>query len=245
MNPVWLGSSGFSYPDWRGEFYPTNLSPRQYLPYYARYFNSVEINSSFYRLPRETTWQHWFQQTPANFRFMIKAPRLFSHYTRLQINHPVWQKFRANLAILKQKLAGVLFQLPASFPANRQRLRNFLQQTRGQFPRLAFEFRHPSWFQPKIITLLQQFQAGLVWHDCQLFPQPPRIISGNFLYLRFHGVEILYNYEYSPAQLENWAKIIKKYRLRYPIFAYFNNDPGAAAIRNARQLAEKLHLSRN
>jgi len=235
MGKLYLGTSGFSYRHWRSVFYPNSLPPRQWLEFYSRHFNSLEINSSFYRLPAAATLQNWYRQTPVNFRFSIKAPRLLTHYYRLKIGNASWKQFWARMSLLKEKLAVILWQLPLNLPRQEERLRLFLQQFSG-LARFAFEFRHSSWFNDKIYSILRHYQAALVWHDNQILPQPPAVQTANFIYIRFHGVETLYNYRYSQKQLALWAKTIKGQLEKGDIFAYFNNDPDAFAIKNAHQL---------
>ncbi len=239
MGQLYLGTSGFSYADWRGKFYPRELSPRQWLEFYSQQFNSLEINSTFYHLPRRATFANWYRRTPVDFRFAIKAPRRLTHFHRFNIDPPLWQWFWQAVQPLREKLAVILWQLPPSFQLNFNRLQQFLDRY-AQTARFAFEFRHPSWFQPPVYQLLRQHNASLVWHDAQAFPQPPRQPTADFVYLRFHGVEILYNYEYSRGQLAAWAEIIRQQLERRDVFAYFNNDPDAFAPKNARELANLL-----
>ncbi len=239
MKRLYLGTSGFSYQDWRGRFYPQKLAPRQWLEFYSRTFKSLEINSSFYRLPAKTTFQNWRQQVPANFRFAIKAPRRLTHYRRLNIDDELWQWFWPQVSLLKNKLAVILWQLPANFTVQEERLGQFLRQFAGPI-RFAFEFRHSSWFNNRIYKILERYQAAFVWHDNEILAQPPQIATANFVYIRFHGVEALYNYEYGHEQLGRWAKIISRQLKGRDVFAYFNNDPGGGAIKNARYLQQLI-----
>lgn len=236
MANLWVGTSGFSYRDWIGKFYPEDLPSSNWLEYYSQHFLTLELNNTFYRLPRQQTFINWAKRVPANFLFSVKANQRLTHLKKLKIEPEDWENFWAKVANLGKKLGVILFQLPPSFGKDTARLTLFLQKYKMPV-RFAFEFRHPSWFDKEIFALLKAFNCALVFHDARRWPIPPYQPTADFVYLRFHGVETLFNYEYSTDQLKTWAKRIKGWLAKgLDVFAYFNNDVDAFAVKNARQL---------
>lgn len=232
-----VGTSGWNYRDWPGIFYPESLKSRDYLSYYASHFDTVELNYSFYHLPRPETYRSWAAQTPAEFEFAVKASRAITHIRRLKNVKDAWLKFLGNAGELGPKLGPVLLQLPPSFRADLVLLREFLDLTPPSAPRLAFEFRHASWFTDAAAGLLREREAALVIAQSSRYPQAPLDAATGFVYLRFHGPERLFGSSYSEAQLRTWAARVRGWlSTGRDVYAYFNNDFQGYALDNARTL---------
>jgi uncharacterized protein YecE (DUF72 family) len=239
MNKLLIGTSGFSYNHWTDVFYPQDLASDKRLNYYSQHFNTVEINSSFYRIPRQTTLAKWQKQVSKDFVFSIKAYQGTTHWKKLNLPAKYWPSFWESVKTLPS-LGVILVQLPPNWQANADRLTAFLNKHKTKI-RFAFEFRHQTWFRKEILRILKAFNCALVFHDCQQWPIPPHQLTADFVYLRFHGVEAAYNYQYSQQQIEDWAKKIKIWQKQgLDIFAYFNNDVDGLAVKNANQLKQML-----
>lgn len=156
----WIGTSGFQYPEWKGKFYPADLSAARMLPCYAAHFPTTEINYSFRRIPSSSTLEKWASATPAPFRFSLKAPQKITHFARLRDCADPANFFLTTVRALGPKLGCVLFQLPPALKADPSLLRDFLSSLHDP-PRLAFEFRHPSWFTDETYRILHHARAAL------------------------------------------------------------------------------------
>ncbi len=256
---IYIGTSGWVYSHWVGKFYPENLPSKDRLKYFAKYFDTAEVNYSFYHLPRPTTFLKWYQETPKGFLFSVKASRFITHIKRLKNVKDPWQQFFENAKNLKEKLGPILFQFPPSFKAekeNIQRLRNFLKllsnyqlaTTHYSLPtthyklRYAFEFRHKTWLDEKTYKLLEKYNAALVIADSSRYPKA-EVVTTDFVYIRMHGPAELFASKYSDKALENLAKKIKKWQKeKRDVFVYFNNDFHGFAIENALFLKKLLKL---
>jgi len=182
--------SGWAYPHWKELFYPKGLSSRDYLRYYASQFHTTEINYSFYHLPRPETFRNWSAQVPEGFQFAVKAHRSITHVKRLEDVHETWADFVRSALVLGDKLGPLLLQLPPSFRCNPDLVKNFLDaHRRGESGglRLAFEFRHESWFQERVATVCKDHGVAMVIADSSRYPQAPLRATASFVYLRFHG----------------------------------------------------------
>jgi len=234
-----IGTSGWTYADWRGSFYPEDLKQKEFLRYYSRHFSTTEINYSFYHLPKTTTYQNWAALVPGDFLFAVKASRFITHIKRLEGVEEAWQTFLERAAVLEKRLGPILLQFPPSFKERMDLLNHFLRLS-GELTRarLAFEFRHASWFSPDVLEALHEFGAALVIAQSERYPQAPCVPTADFVYLRFHGPGQLFASRYSEAQLRPWAERIRGWlREGRTVYAYFNNDFHGHAIANARQLA--------
>ena len=156
---LWIGTSGFQYPEWKGTFYPETMSPKKMLPFYAERFGTTEINYSFRRIPSAKTISDWSNATPSEFRFSLKAPQKITHFARLRECADTLNFFHSVISDLKEKLGIVLFQLPPDFVKDAPRLKTFLE-TMPKTLRAAFEFRHSSWFDEEIYSVLQIGRAS-------------------------------------------------------------------------------------
>lgn len=240
---LWIGTSGWSYPHWRGVLYPSDAGSADRLRIYAGTFRTVELNASFYHMPRPETFRKQAAQTPEGFLFAVKAHRSVTHEMRLAGAAERWAQFVSSAMELGPKLGPLLLQFPPSFRAQPALLEDFLfahaADPRRRALRLAFEFRHASWFEEGVANLLRQHGAAFVVADSSRYPQAPLEPQGPFVYLRFHGPAALFASSYSQAQLEQWAARIRAWLGEgRDVYAYFNNDAGGCAVRNALQLRE-------
>jgi len=237
---VHIGCSGWSYPHWRGVVYPAELPTRRWLEHYATLFDTVEVNATFYRLPRPETVAGWVETAPRGFLFAVKASRYLTHVRRLRDLAPGLARFRAALEPLvsSPKLGPVLWQLPETFHRNDARLAEAL----GRLPagRHAFELRHESWFDPAVYELLRAHGAALVVGDHPERPFQTHELTAGWTYVRFHQGSRGRRGNYSDRELDEWAERLGAWRRQVEVFAYFNNDQEGFAVRNAQGLAQRL-----
>ena len=235
-SPIRIGCSGWQYKHWRGDFYPAEIPPAQWLEYYAQRFDTVEINNSFYRLPEETTFAAWKRRAPPGFLYAVKASRFLTHMKKLKDPEEPIERFFTRAKHLGNALGPVLFQLPPRWPANVERLKIFLQALPKRW-RHAIEFRDPSWYSDEVFALLDRYRVALCLHDMQGSASERRAI-GPFVYARFHGTT-KYGGRYDDQTLESWAEwLVARAREGSPVYAYFNNDVGGHAPRDAARLRE-------
>ncbi len=234
---IHVGTSGWHYPHWRGVFYPRELASSQWLSYYARHFRCVEINNSFYRLPDAEVFARWRKETPADFRFSVKAPQGITHRKKLKDCNESLERFLAHAAALEDKLAVVLFQLPPRWHCNVQRLESFLQMLPRTL-RCAFEFRDPSWHNEEVYALLRAQQAAFCIFELGEL-QAPEVTTSKLVYIRLHGPAGPYAGSYSAARLRDWAAKLRRWqRQGQSAWVFFDNDQAGYAVRNARLLAK-------
>ena len=204
MPMQWLvGTSGYSYKEWKGNFYPTNLRAREFLQFYADRFNAVEINNTFYRMPKEETLAGWYNSTPASFKFALKAPQRITHRSRLQDCDKPLQLFLQATQGLKEKRGPLLFQLPPDMPKDAAILRKLL----AKFPSessVAFEFRHPSWLDNEIVEILRTSNAALCISDTDDAPPPEKLVIPTASW----GYQRLRRTDYTTSQIETWKRIL-------------------------------------
>lgn len=233
---VHIGTSGYVYPHWRGLFYPPGLPQKDELAWYASRFDAVELNNTFYRLPTEATARAWASRVPAGFVFAVKGSRFLTHVKRLkETGEPVARFLRA-VAPLGERLGPVLWQLPPSMKPDIPRLTAFLRALPAG-PRYVVEPRDPAWYRDELFDALQEAGASLCLHDLvdAPVPWPP---PGPILYRRFHGTRAAYAGRYGRRALRPAAaEIAALAGAGRPAFAFFNNDAGAAAVRDAAALA--------
>ena len=237
---IFIGTSGWHYKHWRGNFYPTDLTNQEWLQFYATKFNTVEINNSFYHLPARSSFDSWRQTVPRSFVFAVKGSRFTTHMKKLKDPKSSTRKFFAGAERLKNKLGPILFQLPPHWRVDLVRLNEFLKaMPKGH--RYAFEFRDESWLIEEVYEVLKRHNAALCIHDLG-GRQSPLEITADFAYVRFHGpTEARYSGSYSGKALRSWAVRIKEWRMASKsVYAYFNNDVGGCAPRNAEELKQRL-----
>ena len=222
---IHIGTSGWQYRDWGGTFYPDDLAQREWLPYYATRFRTVEVNNSFYRLPEEATFKRWKESTPAGFVMAVKASRFLTHLKRLRDPEEPVDLFWERATNLGPRLGPVLFQLPPRFPADRGRLGGLLHVLLRAM-RAAFEFRDPSWHTTGTFELLDDAGAAIVWAD-RPGARVDLPVTGGWAYVRFHQGRADAP-GYRREKLRRWADRIAELDAR-DAWIYFNNDTGGAA----------------
>ena len=237
---VRIGTSGWHYKHWLGGvFYPEGMRPSEMFQFYARHFDTVEINNSFYRLPTATTFDNWRESSPSNFCYAVKASRFITHMKKLKDPETSSAKFFHVADRLGRKLGPILFQLPPRWKLNLERLEEFLHMLPGQH-QYAVEVRDETWLVSEVYKLLRKYNAAFCIHDFADM-KVPREITADFTYIRFHGpTSAKYWGSYADRELRAWANWIKEHRKLSSIYAYFNNDPEGAAVRNALTLKQFL-----
>jgi len=240
---AFIGTSGYSYAHWGGGvFYPKDLKPRDWLSYYSRHFDTVELNNPFYRLPSEGTFERWREETPPSFVFAVKGSRFITHIKRLRDPGNAVATFLQRAQRLQEKLGPILFQLPPSWPLSLERLEGLLGFLRAQriIPKLkvALEVRHASWLDPKVFKLLEEANVVLCLADWPELPvEGP--LRADFVYLRRHGPASLYSSCYTEESLQEDAKRITGWlKEGLDVYIYFNNDASGYAVQNALRLKE-------
>jgi uncharacterized protein YecE (DUF72 family) len=240
MKRVRIGCSGWSYDEWRGGLYPDGLPKRHWLERYAEVFDTVEVNATFYRLPKLSTVETWVEQVPDDFLFAVKASRYLTHMKRLHEIVDAVARFWEPLEPLRQgrRLGPVLWQLPENFHRDDELLAAALDE----LPRAdhCFEFRHPSWFVAPVRELLAEHGASLAIGDDKRRPLPEARPVGKLAYLRLHFGHRGRGGNYSGTELDEWRRRIAAWRSRRPAFVYLNNDWQGYAPANARHLMAGL-----
>lgn len=239
---AFIGTSGWNYPHWsKGIFYPAGLPSEEWLSYYARYFDTVEINNTFYQLPPPSVFQHWFEESPKHFIFAVKANRFITHMKKLKDPEQTVKRFLEHTARLKEKCGPILFQFPGSWRANPERLAGLIKylskQTILPGVRVVFEFRHPSWFDEHILRMIGEAGYSLCYADWPEEMLPGKEAVAKYVYLRRHGAGQLYGGCYSDEALKKDADLIKSLLQKgKDVYIYFNNDAHGWAVRNALTL---------
>jgi uncharacterized protein YecE (DUF72 family) len=231
-----IGTSGWQYPHWRGGFYPMGLPQRAWLAHYAAEFDTVEVNNSFYQLPKEATFARWRDEVPAGFDFAVKASRYITHIRRLRECAEPVELFWSRATRLADKLGPTLFQLPPNLRADPALLTDFLKVLPNGM-RSAFEFRDDSWRTDEVLELLDRAGAAWVMADRPGW-RVPQIVTGGWSYLRFHQGRP-HHPGYARSKLRAWADRIAELPTR-DVWIYFNNDGLGAAPVDARTLRELL-----
>lgn len=235
MANIRIGTSGWHYKHWLGSFYPEKLSPSKMLPYYYDRFDTVEINNSFYILPKLETLACWRDATPKNFEFAIKASRFLTHNKKLKEPKNALNNFLPRAEALGKKLGPILFQLPPQWRINLERLAEFLDAL-PKYHQYTFEFREPSWLVPRVCNLLRKYNAAFCIYELAGFHAPLEI-TANWSYVRLHGPGGKYQGSYSTKILRTWADRIVGWSKRLKsIYVYFDNDQAGYAAANALML---------
>ena len=240
MKPVRIGCSGWNYTDWRGVFYPAGEPQRRWLTLYAERFDTVEVNTTFYRLPKRESVAAWVKDTPDSFIFAVKASRYLTHIKRLTDLDQGVRRFyeRIEPLIEARRLGPVLWQLPANFRRDDDRLANWLKALPEG--RHTIEFRHPSWFTAAVMARLREHNVALTVGDHPDRPFQTYRATADWRFVRFHYGHRGHGGNYSASELETWARRIAQWRRRTEVFAYFNNDWRAYAPANGAELARRL-----
>ena len=231
---VRIGTSGWEYRHWKGRFYPHDLAHDRWLEHYAAEFDTVELNNSFYRLPSVRQFATWGRRVPPGFRFAVKASRYLTHVKRLREPRDPIERFWTPARQLGARLGPVLYQLPPRWNPDLERLEAFLRAV-PDAPQ-AIEFRDRRWYGHEVRRLLERAGVALCLHDMPGSATEPRPI-GPLVYIRFHGARAKYSGSYSSQRLTAWADRIAAWAANgLPVWAYFNNDAAANAVRDAARL---------
>jgi uncharacterized protein YecE (DUF72 family) len=239
---VRIGCSGWQYKDWRERFYPKGCAQRNWLEYYSRHFDTVEVNSTFYRLPRQSAVANWVRETPPGFLFTVKMSRYVTHIKRLRDLPPSIELFYSRIQPLVEstKLGPLLWQLPPDFRRDDDRLAQALEVLPPG--RHCFEFRHETWFAEPVYELLRRHGAALVIGDTPERPFQAHELTADWTFIRFHRGHRGRNSNYSERELEEWARRIDAWARRVDVYAYFNNDWKGYAVRNGLWLRRRLGI---
>ncbi len=227
-----VGTSGWHYDHWRRVFYPEDLVKERWFEHYSNYFDTVEINNTFYHLPSEATFDAWHDQAPDGFCYSLKFSRYGTQMKKLKDPESTISNFMQRAQRLRSFLGPILVQLPPRWKPNHDRLRAFLDAAPSEV-RWAIEFRDAAWFSEEVYEILREHNAAMVIHD--MIHDHPRELTSNWSYLRFHGGD--YSHDYNQEQLTATAGWIRRELDQgVDVYAYFNNDANGYAVTNARDL---------
>jgi uncharacterized protein YecE (DUF72 family) len=240
MKEIRVGCSGWNYADWRGVLYPPGCPQRRWLARYAEVFDTVELNTTFYRLPSVDAVRGWVAQTPPGFTFAVKSSRYLTHMKRLTDMERGVARLLERLEALtaSPKMGPMLWQLPGNFRRDDERLAFALEHLPAG--RHAFEFRHPSWFADDVLAALRAHGVALVIGDHPERPWQSHELTADFSFVRLHYGHRGRRGNYSATELDEWARELRRLARRADVFAYFNNDWEGFAVRNALGMRERL-----
>lgn len=240
MAQVYVGNSGYQYKHWKTLFYPQGLPTARWFDYFRSRFATVEINTTFYRLPRKEAFSKWREKAPLWFVYTLKYSRFATHVKKLKDTPATLARFLDNAAPLLPRVAAILVQLPPGWKKDAERLKNFFAAAPGRI-RWAFEFRNPSWLCDEVYAILRRYNSALVIHD--LIKPHPEVVTADWMYLRFHGGEGTGGYP--PEALSAAADRIRSHAAAgREVYVYFNNDRDAQAVFNAEDLIRLLQKRR-
>lgn len=237
----YIGTSGWVYPHWHQSVYPKALPEADWLQFYAKRFNSVEINHSFYRLPTAENIDTWYGSTPEGFLFSVKASRYITHMKKLTESEQTLKPFLQCVEGLGNKLGPVLFQLPPKWRCNPARLNDFLKGLPVGI-KAAFEFRDRSWHNDEVRSILARHNAAFCIFDIGGFTSP-KLVTADFIYLRLHGPDQAYRGSYSKTQLGSWAEWLEGQDSE-TAYIYFDNDEKGFAVANAETFKKLVEQKR-
>ncbi len=241
---LWIGTSGWVYPHWRGVFYPDDLPQGRWFAHYARHFATVEVNNTFYRLPGEAAFVRWREQAPPGFRYALKANRFLTHIKRLNDCAEPLERFLSRARLLGDRLGPLLYQLPPHWHCRPERLAAFLPLLPGDLTHVL-EFRDESWLVEPVFDLLAQHGVGLCLASMPGLPCPLRATSP-VVYMRMHGWQYLYGDKYPLDELRRWAERLAAFQAEgRDVYVYFNNDAFGYAVENALELKAITQTSQN
>jgi uncharacterized protein YecE (DUF72 family) len=236
---LFIGTSGWMYDHWKGVFYPKDLPKSQWLNYYLKFFDTVELNNTFYHLPRAQTFKNWRKAVPKKFIFAVKANRFITHMKKLNKAKAPVKLFMGRAKLLKGNLGPILYQLPPRWKANPLRLKDFARNLSKKYVNI-FEFRDPSWFNDEVYSILRKNKLNFC-----IYSMPgvacPQVVTGKTVYIRMHGGSVLYGSNYRDPELKKLAKQIRGFlRKKLSVYVYFNNDAKGYAVKNALRLKKLL-----
>jgi len=226
---LYVGTSGFSYKEWKGSFYPEDLPDKQMLHYYGERFRSVEINNTFYRMPKASVLEAWAQEVPAEFKFVLKAPQRITHMQRLKDVDDSVSFLLKTAAVLKDRLGLLLFQLPPYLKKDVPRLRAFLPLIPRE-QRFGFEFRHESWFDEEVFALLREHQSALCIAEAEDGVEVPFVSTANWGYLRLRRPD------YGDTELKSWGDRVRSQNWTDAFIFFKHEDEGKGPMMAKRFL---------
>ncbi len=233
MTRFWIGTSGFQYAEWKGNFYPDDIPASRMLSFYAERLHTTEINYTFHRIPAPKTIENWREQTPTGFRFALKAPQRITHWSRLRDCAETLRYFHDVIAPLGEKLGPVLFQLPPNLKKDTLLLADFINGLPGGL-RAAFEFRHESWFDREIFDTLQSRNTALCIADTEKL-RAPEVVTADYGYVR------LRREDYTKEDVARWAAFVRQQTGRWSdAFIYFKHEEAGIGPKLARQMMQAL-----
>ena len=237
---VRIGCSGWQYDDWRELFYPKGCAQRNWLAFYSRHFDTVEVNSTFYRLASRDAVARWVDQTPDDFVFSLKASRYLTHIKRLTNMEQGTERYYEAIKPLvgSPKLGPIVWQLPDNFKRDDERLCNLLENLPPG--RHCVEFRNAGWFTDEVYELLRRYGVALAIGDHPQRPHVAHEITTDWTLVRFHWGRRGRRGNYSETELEEWAKRVEQWRPKAEVYLYFNNDWEGFAIQNALWMRKRL-----
>ena len=227
---LYVGTSGYCYKEWRGSFYPEDMPEKKMLRFYGEHFRTVEINNTFYRMPKASVLEAWASEVPADFKFVLKASQRITHFQRLKDTDDSVAYLLKTAAVLKEKLGPVLFQLPPYLKKDAPRLREFLELLSGKC-RAAFEFRHQSWFDEEVFALLRHHQAVLCIAEAENELNIPFVSTADWGYLRLRRPD------YGDAELKDWVKRVEQARWQ-DAFVFFKHEEAGKGPKMAKRFLE-------
>lgn len=231
---ILIGTSGWMYAHWREKFYPKQARDKE-LEYYGGFFRTVEVNSSFYRLPEKQVFEDWKKRTGADFVFSVKGSRFITHMKKLNEPSQPLERLSASIGGLGRKCGPILFQLPPNWNKNTERLKNFLEALPAR-KKFVFEFRNHTWYSDDVFELLKKHNACFCAYHLAGHTSP-LVCTADFMYLRLHGPGGKYQGSYSTAALRSWAGRVEVWqKTAKDVYVYFDNDQGAYAVKDALRL---------
>lgn len=216
---LYIGTSGYSYKEWKGSFYPEKISSKEMLSYYASRLHAVELNNTFYRMPQPTMIESWKAQVPENFRFSVKAPQVITHFRRLKDAGPQTRIMLKTVAALEDRLGAVIFRLPEDMKKDLKRLETFLKVLPAD-TRAVFDFRHPTWFDDEVVALLKSQNRVFCVSDIEDLPESYAYKTADWGYVRLRRVK------YTKAELVKWSKLIKAQNWKDTYVFFKHEDEG-------------------
>jgi len=229
---LFVGTSGYQYDHWRGVFYPENIPKKKWFEYYTQTFDTVEINNTFYNLPKAESFDRWREEAPEEFCYVLKYSRYGTHMKRLKDPQDTINNFLERAAHLEEKLGPILVQLPPRWNVNSERLDQFLEAT-DKNCRWVLEFRNESWLCEEVYNILRKHNTALCVHD--LIPDHPHLVTADWTYFRFHGDNYAGCYKENELR-ETAGRIRKHLNSGLDVYAFFNNDAEGYAVQNALDL---------
>lgn len=234
-----IGTSGWHYAHWQGRFYPDDLPKDHWLEYYGRHFDTVEINNTFYHLPKAKTMANWHDNAPTGFVYAVKASRYITHVKKLNDPAESIQRFFELADMLKRRLGPILYQLPPNQHKDLDKLDTFIKALPKR-NHAVFEFRHQSWYDQDTFDLLNRRKVAFCVHDLA-DNASPRLVTGEMVYVRFHGTSGRYTGDYTDAMLAEWADWLRAQTSNVrAVYVYFNNDLEGYALNNAKALKQLI-----